>query len=132
MRIGTFDERLGGISVEAISSAISSGAILIPHMEVLPSFVLRNGDSPPEIELKFEMERDEDIPCNQWPNWALQFVHNQLFEYFHVRILLLLALYALILDNRSNPSSTIVSRALLSRTFSYDVCAEGMLDVLLL
>lgn len=87
MRIGTFDESLGGISVDAISSAISSGAILIPHMEVLPSFVLRNGDSPPEVELKFELERDDNIPCEKWPNWALQFVHNQLFEYFQVQVL---------------------------------------------
>lgn len=82
MRIGTFDENLGGLSVEALSEAIESGQILIPHMAIIPSFVLRNGDSPPEIELKFEMERAEGAPCETWGNWQLQFVHNQLFQYF--------------------------------------------------
>lgn len=84
MRIGTFDRALGGVSVEEISAAIESGNILIPHMSILPSFVLRNGDTPPEIELKFELETSNDVPCNEWPNWTLQFVHNQLFEYFQV------------------------------------------------
>jgi hypothetical protein len=87
MRVGTFEENLGGVSVEAIAAAIESGVILIPHIALMPSFVLRNNDSPPEIELKFEMERNESLPCDMWANWQLQFIHNQLFEYFNVRYL---------------------------------------------
>jgi hypothetical protein len=84
MRIGTFNENLGGVSIDKIIEIMSSGVILIPHMSILPSFVLRNNDTPPEIELKFEMERDDSLPCDMWPNWQLQFIHNQLFQYFQV------------------------------------------------
>ena len=82
MRIGTFDKVLGGIDMADILSVMASGQILIPHMAIMPSFVLQNKDSPPEIELKFELERREGLPVDQWPNWQLEFVHNQLFEHF--------------------------------------------------
>lgn len=84
IRIGTFDERLGGVSVERIDELMRSGKILIPHIAITPSFVLRNKDSPPEIELKFECEPDESTSCDQWPNWQLHFLHNQLFEHLKV------------------------------------------------
>lgn len=84
MRLGTFDEELGGLSVEHLHAAIDSGDILIPHMSIIPSYVQTNGDMPPEIELKFEMEKDQTKPCNQWNNWQLQFLHNQLFQHFKV------------------------------------------------
>lgn len=47
--------------------------IMIPHIAVTPSFVLRNGDTPPEIELKFELEVASG-PVETWPNWQLRFV----------------------------------------------------------
>jgi hypothetical protein len=81
MRVGTFDRALGGVGLEEIAQVMTSGQILIPHMAITPSFVLQNKDSPPEIELKFEME-PSDLPVDQWPNWQLEFVHNQLFEHF--------------------------------------------------
>lgn len=55
--------------------------IMVPHVAVTPSFVLRNGDSPPEVELKFELERT-DGEVETWPNWQLRFLHNQLFKVF--------------------------------------------------
>jgi hypothetical protein len=41
----------------------------------------------PLFHLQFELERSAGVPCDEWPNWALQFVHNQLFEYFQVSLL---------------------------------------------
>ena len=37
---------------DEIVELMLSGDILIPHVALTPSFVLRNGDWPPEIELK--------------------------------------------------------------------------------
>ena len=84
MRVGTLDGRLGGVPLDCIVDALTSGQILIPHMAVVPSFVAMNPDQPPEIELKFELERDLGRLCCEWNNWQLQFVHNQLFEHFQV------------------------------------------------
>lgn len=69
--------------MDEIVELMLSGDILIPHVALTPSFVLRNGDWPPEIELKFELEKS-DLPCDEWPNWQLQFLHNQLFEKLQV------------------------------------------------
>ena len=45
IRVGTFNEEWGGVSRERIREAMAK--ILVPHVEVTPSFVLRNGDKPP-------------------------------------------------------------------------------------
>lgn len=82
MRIGTFEKALGGIDLSEIMAVMTSGKILIPHMAILPSFMLQNKDSPPEIELKFELEPNEDIEVEEWGNWQIEFVRNQLFEAF--------------------------------------------------
>ncbi|GKY96594.1 hypothetical protein MPSEU_000619000 [Mayamaea pseudoterrestris] len=86
MRIGTFDPALGGLSVNEIKRAIESGAILIPEITVCPTAVVANGDSPPELEVRFDLEaappskfEDEPLPMN----WQLRFIHNQLFHQFH-------------------------------------------------
>lgn len=82
IRIGTFNETWGGVSLEKIFEVMSSGRILIPHISLLPSFVLANGDKPPETELKFEPEIDETKEPETWGNWQLKFLHNQLFKEF--------------------------------------------------
>lgn len=76
--MATFNEAWGGCSRETIRQVMSE--IMIPHMAVLPSFVLRNGDTPPELELKFELEPGVAGQPEKWANWQLRFVHNQLFE----------------------------------------------------
>mmetsp|Transcript_5625 Transcript_5625/g.5825 ORF Transcript_5625/g.5825 Transcript_5625/m.5825 type:complete len:316 (+) Transcript_5625:148-1095(+) len=83
MRIGTFNESWGGVSIKTILNIMNSGGLLIPHVAILPSFVLKNNDSPPETELKFEMEPDETKEVDQWNNWQLKFIHNQLFDLFN-------------------------------------------------
>ena len=82
MRIGTFNEDWGGISVERIVEVMTSGQILIPHMAILPSFVMANKDSPPETELKFELEKNSTQNFETWGNWQLSFLMNQLFREF--------------------------------------------------
>lgn len=77
-QMATFNEAWGGCSRETIRRVMSE--IMIPHMAVLPSFVLRNGDTPSELELKFELEPGVAGHPEKWANWQLRFVHNQLFE----------------------------------------------------
>lgn len=52
--------------------------------------MVANQDSPPELEIRFDMEpwapipdqilKDMDTPLPV--NWCLRFIHNQLFEHF--------------------------------------------------
>merc|ERR1740124_975868 len=81
MRIGTYRKEWGGVPEQEIIDAIESGKILIPQVEVVPTSVVANKDDPPEIEIRFDMEDgnpDESLPVN----WALKFIHNQLFKHF--------------------------------------------------
>lgn len=59
-----------------------SGKILIPQIDVAPTAVIANPNTPPELEIRFDMvpSRDENqfLPVN----WQLRFIHNQLFKYF--------------------------------------------------
>lgn len=86
MRIGTYCPEWGGIKAEDIISAIESGRILIPHIEVVPTAVVANPDTPPELEIRFDMDPpipDLDDPAAPLPvNWQLRFIHNQLFKFF--------------------------------------------------
>lgn len=83
MRVGTFNPEWGGITVTDIVEAIESGKILIPQIEVLPTAVVANPDQPPELEIRFDMEPKVVDPESPLPiNWALRFIHNQLFRYF--------------------------------------------------
>jgi hypothetical protein len=65
---------------------MTSGAILIPEIEVLPTAVEANPDSPPELEIRFDMKpsvpnfTDPDAPLPV--NWHIRFLHNQLFKHF--------------------------------------------------
>lgn len=86
MRIGTYRPEWGGITEKEIVDAIQSGKILIPEIEVLPTAVVANPDTPPELEIRFDMDpplpdfKDDNAPLPV--NWALRFIHNQLFRYF--------------------------------------------------
>ena len=82
IRIGTFNENWGGVPLAKVMQAMTDGSILIPHIAILPSYVLANNDRPPEVELKFCLERDENANVENWGNWQLTFLQNQLFEAF--------------------------------------------------
>jgi hypothetical protein len=69
-------------AVDIIIAAIARGEVFIPHMEILPEALSVNGISPPDLVVRFGTERNDDVPPDEWPNWCLEFMHNQLFEYF--------------------------------------------------
>jgi len=86
MRIGTYIPEWGGISEKEIIEVMKSGKILIPQIEVLPTEVIANSDSPPELEIRFDMPFGPDfvdMDANLPPNWQLRFLHNQLFKHFY-------------------------------------------------
>ena len=56
LRIGTYRPEWGGLAVQDVIQAIQAGHILIPQIEVLPTAVVANGDVPPELEIRFDME----------------------------------------------------------------------------
>lgn len=58
MRVGSFETELGGITISEIEEAMLNGSVLIPEMKILPTSVVCNTDSPPEIEVRFDMESD--------------------------------------------------------------------------
>mmetsp|Transcript_34323 Transcript_34323/g.39094 ORF Transcript_34323/g.39094 Transcript_34323/m.39094 type:complete len:862 (+) Transcript_34323:293-2878(+) len=70
-------------AVDVIISALARGEVFIPHMTVLPEALSVNGISPPDLVVRFGCERSEESPPDEWPNWCLEFMHNQLYEYFH-------------------------------------------------
>ena len=86
MRIGTYKPEWGGVSQKDILHAIESGRILIPQIEVVPTGVVANPDTPPELEIRFDMDPScPDFEDHKQPlpvNWQLRFIHNQLFKYF--------------------------------------------------
>lgn len=69
-------------AVNAIVTALARGQLFIPHMSVLPEALSVNGISPPDLVVRFGCERNDDVPPEEWPNWCLEFMHNQLYEYF--------------------------------------------------
>eukprot|EP01082_Thalassiosira_pseudonana_P003457 g3179.t1.1.5e174189 g3179 g3179.t1 contig12:1573817-1574887(+) len=86
MRIGTYKPEWGGISEKEIVEVLMSGKILIPQIEVLPTAVVANPDTPPELEIRFDMPYGpdfEDMKAVLPPNWQLRFIHNQLFKHFY-------------------------------------------------
>jgi hypothetical protein len=86
MRIGTYNPEWGGVSQKEIVEVMESGRILIPQIEVVPTSVVANADTPPELEIRFDMDPPSpDFEDHTQPlpvNWQLRFVHNQLFKYF--------------------------------------------------
>jgi len=68
--------------VDQVVAALARGEVFIPHMSVLPASLGVNGVSPPDLVLNFACERNDDLPPEEWPNWCLEFMHNQLYDYF--------------------------------------------------
>ena len=68
--------------VDLIVHALAKGEVFIPHMAILPESLGVNGMTPPDLVVKFGCERDEDAAPEEWPNWCLEFLHNQLYDYF--------------------------------------------------
>ena len=69
-------------AVEQVIKSLANGELIIPHMSVLPESLSASGDSPPDLVVRFGCERNDDLPSDEWPNWSLEFMHNQLYEYF--------------------------------------------------
>jgi len=69
--------------IDSIISALARGEIFIPHMAIIPEALSVDGVSPPDLVVRFGTERNEDLPPDEWPNWCLEFMHNQLYEYFY-------------------------------------------------
>lgn len=69
-------------AVNGVIAALARGEVFIPHMNVMPEAIGVNGISPPDLVVRFGCERNEDFPPEEWPNWCLEFMHNQLYEYF--------------------------------------------------
>lgn len=85
MRIGTYRSEWGGVPLEEVVAAMAGGDILIPQIDVVPTAVVANGDVPPELEVRFDMDPSTvlDDPTAPLPiNWQLRFLHNQLFRRF--------------------------------------------------
>lgn len=86
MRIGTYVKEWGGVPEEDIIKVMTSGEILIPQIEALPTAVIPNPDKPPELEIRFDMEPEildfDDMESPLPINWQLRFLHNQLFKTF--------------------------------------------------
>lgn len=81
MRLGTFDPALGGVSFLDIDNLFTSGKILIPQMAVLPTAVQATAHIPPELEVRFDLLREDGAAVEELANWQLLFLHNQLFHY---------------------------------------------------
>ncbi|GAX24585.1 hypothetical protein FisN_4Hh103 [Fistulifera solaris] len=63
--------------------SLASGDIFIPHMAVLPDSLAVHGSPLPDLMLRWQCDRNEDVPVDEWHNWCLEFIHNQIYEYFH-------------------------------------------------
>jgi hypothetical protein len=68
--------------VNSVIASIARGEVFIPHMAVMPEALGVNGISPPDLVVRFGCERDDELSPEEWPNWCLEFMHNQLYEYF--------------------------------------------------
>ena len=69
--------------IDEIIAALARGEIFIPHMAITPESLSVNGVSPPDLVVRFGTERNDDLPPEEWQNWCLEFMHNQLYEYFY-------------------------------------------------
>jgi len=82
VRFGTFQRELGGLPMEDVLKAVADGSLLIPEFRVVPTAVERNPDTPPEVELRFDLLSDPQTNVEDWANWQLPFVMNQIYELF--------------------------------------------------
>lgn len=68
--------------IDEIVSALARGEIFIPECPVLPETLSVNTTSPPDLVVRFGCEKNDDMSPEDWPNWCLEFLHNQLYDYF--------------------------------------------------
>ena len=68
--------------IDQIVTALANGEIFIPEVSILPETLSVNSTSPPDLVVRFECEKNDDTPPEEWPNWGLEFLHNQLYDYF--------------------------------------------------
>jgi hypothetical protein len=68
--------------IDEIVAALANGEIFIPEVSILPETLTVNTTSPPDLVVRFECEKNDDTPPEEWPNWGLEFLHNQLYDYF--------------------------------------------------
>lgn len=68
--------------IDDIVAALANGEIFIPEVSILPETLSVNATSPPDLVVRFECEKNDDTPPEEWPNWGLEFLHNQLYDYF--------------------------------------------------
>lgn len=50
-------------------------------MQILPTSIRANDNMPPEVEIRFDLESSESTDIENWNNWSLTFVMNQLFDH---------------------------------------------------
>lgn len=72
-----------------VPNDISPSCWSIYRIMVIPSAVCKNPDQPPELEIRFDLDPKELKAFLAAPetaklpvNWALRFIHNQLFKHF--------------------------------------------------
>lgn len=68
--------------VDEIVSALARGEIFIPEVSILPETLGVSSASPPDLQVRFGCEKNDDTNPEDWPNWCLEFLHNQLYDYF--------------------------------------------------
>jgi len=69
-------------AIDEIISALARGEIFIPEVSILPETLSVNTTSPPDLQVRFGCEKNDDTNPEDWPNWCLEFLHNQLYDYF--------------------------------------------------
>jgi hypothetical protein len=72
-------------SVDMVITALASGEIFIPNIQILPEQLTVHNCSATgstNLVVHFGCERNDDLPVEEWPNWCLEFLHNQLYDYF--------------------------------------------------
>jgi hypothetical protein len=72
-------------SVDMVIAALASGEIFIPNVQILPEQLTVHNCSATgstNLVVHFGCERIDDLPVEEWPNWCLEFLHNQLYDYF--------------------------------------------------
>eukprot|EP00804_Cyclotella_cryptica_P002414 CCRYP_004102-RA/>CCRYP_004102-RA protein AED:0.02 eAED:0.02 QI:0/0/0/1/1/1/2/0/848 len=69
-------------AVDEIISLLARGEVFIPHVSILPEALSVNGSSPPDLVVRFDCEKNDDANPEDWPNWCLEFLHNQLYDCF--------------------------------------------------
>ena len=66
--------------VDKVVEMLANGEIYIPCMSILPESIIHSKSK--DLMVGFACHRDESLFPEEWSNWCLEFVHNQLYESF--------------------------------------------------